>query len=294
MLRRALWAANLALFVLLGYLVADTVVSVFGTGGPGERGAAAALRPAAEPVSEPVGMTGSAVILNRNVFGVSVRFPRGPQPVAERRRVPPPAPPKARLKLLGTVVADSPLARAVILDEGSGRQDVYALGETVQGARVARIEPHAVHLLRGPVEEVLELDFPPAGPAPPGGAAERSGFGSQFGGAPSPSASAGRAAGRQSMAKRVNSIADILTSPDVQPYRVDGRIRGLLVSRVRDAQSRDLSGLQEGDVVSAVNGIILSSAEQARRAIEEAMDGSVLRLTLLRNGTERVVAYHLN
>ncbi|MFO8009157.1 MAG: type II secretion system protein N [Candidatus Brocadiia bacterium] len=296
MLRRALWAANLALLVLLTYLVADTVVSALGTRGGSDSEAAAALRPTEEGLSEPVGMGESAVILNRNIFGVSVRFPQGPQPARRPAPAPPPAPPRLRLKLLGTIVADTPLARAVILDEGSGTQDVYALGDTVQGARLDRIEQHAVHLVRGSQREMLELDFPPSagGPAPATSEPERSVSRRPRSGTTRRQPPPAHVVDRRRMAERVQSIAEVLTSPGVKPYRESGQIRGLLVPSVSSDRVRNLSGLRPGDVVSAVNGTVVVSAEQARRAIEEATKGSVLRLTLLRDGTERVVAYHLN
>ncbi len=168
-MRRALWMANIVLLVLLGYLVADTVAGGLGAGREGEKEKERVSRKAARTVAEPVGMVGSAAILNRNVFGVHVRSRRERQEETTSRATPAPAPapPSLRLKLLGTVVADASLARALILNEASGTQGIYALGETVQGARLERIEPHAVHLVRGSREEVLELKFR-GGKASPG------------------------------------------------------------------------------------------------------------------------------
>jgi type II secretory pathway component PulC len=75
-------------------------------------------------------------------------------------------PTKLKLSLMGTVSGNEPDARAIIADDLKKQQDIYHVGDTVQGALIKGIDRGRVILHVNGVDEVLSLaDREGGGPA---------------------------------------------------------------------------------------------------------------------------------
>src|SRR5689334_3574991 len=107
---------------------------------------------ATEPAAGPAPLADYAVIAERDVFN-----PGGAARDARRT-----------LRLWG-VALDGRDARAVIEDATTHRQELYRVGDDVDGARIVAIDWDRVTLARAGGEDVLELEAAP----PPTGAPER-------------------------------------------------------------------------------------------------------------------------
>jgi serine protease Do len=63
-----------------------------------------------------------------------------------------------------------------------------------------------------------------------------------------------------------------------QMYNIDDTVRGVLVTNVKEVSSAGDAGLQEGDVISSVNGVKVTTAEEFHRVVNGAKSGSYLRI----------------
>jgi type II secretory pathway component PulC len=91
------------------------------------------------------------------------------------------------LELKGTVVGKGDRSRAMIMDKGSKRQDVYSLDDYVAGARIVRIQEDRVVLDVGGREGILAMSeesspaSPPEASPPPAQTKSRIGRGARAG-----------------------------------------------------------------------------------------------------------------
>ncbi|BCO09787.1 hypothetical protein GF1_21630 [Desulfolithobacter dissulfuricans] len=94
------------------------------------------------------------LIVQRNIFQAVVNEPL---PQKEKDREEPLEATSLKLELLGTVSGNERDARAIIVDEKEKRQDIYHVGDAVQGAIIESIERGKVILRVGKRREVLLL-----------------------------------------------------------------------------------------------------------------------------------------
>jgi serine protease Do len=67
--------------------------------------------------------------------------------------------------------------------------------------------------------------------------------------------------------------------------------RGVIVSQVQPASAAQRAGIKQGDVITALNGAVVSDANSFRNHIASSLPGSTVTLTLQRNGqTQQVEA----
>lgn len=125
---------------------------------------------AAKPVVNKVASRQKAsdyrVIIDRNIFGAVLE-----EPVEEVKEVEPEPelePTKLKLALMGTVSGNQRDSRAIVLDEISRQQDIYAVGDTVQEALIVAIERRRIVLSVNGKDEVLNIKERIGGTAPLG------------------------------------------------------------------------------------------------------------------------------
>lgn len=185
------------------------------------------------------------VILERNL--VASRTPEPPQPqTLERSRLP--------VTLLGTFAANEPsLSRATLHDRESKETLVVGIGDEIEDqALVMRIERGRVVLRENGALRELTLDEA-----------------DQAASAPS----------RVSLTSPANveqAILDAMAGQArVLPKVEDGHLVGLHVSAIQQGSRFEEMGIEEGDVITQVNGISIGSPAQALQAAREmfAADG---------------------
>ncbi len=107
------------------------------------------------------------VIVSRNIFQAALEKKK-PEPV-EKKVVEEAQPTKLNLVLLGTVVGDDEDARAIVVDKTAKKQDIYRVGDAVQGAIIETIGRGKVTLdVNGRKESLLIKEREGGGPVAPG------------------------------------------------------------------------------------------------------------------------------
>jgi len=300
--RKVLWLANLALFVLLGYLLSGFILDLQ----EGQRHVSPPSpaqnhsRPPSEPEAPPpVSQKDIHDLLQGDLFGTAKAVP--PEPETRPKKVTPE--PKAavlaplQLKLLGTVAGDRDLARAVIEDSKNRQQDLYKTGDVVQDASIKSIERNRVVLMRNGVEEVLEVYL--AGRGPSGGAQKPLSPTQGAASAIRPLAIPREAVkvvspsefviDRNALLARIGGIEAIFKSTKLTPYVVEGKTEGMQLTGLQGISMARFVGLENGDVIQIVNGQKLTSPQKAFQVMQKAREQTTLNIQLRRgSGTKKL------
>jgi Type II secretion system protein C len=97
-----------------------------------------------------------SIIVKRNIFG-AVQELSEQQKAGQKAELDNLKETALKLVLLGTVSGSEKDARAIILDEKEKREDIFRVGDALQGATIARIERGKVRLNVGGRDEVLTI-----------------------------------------------------------------------------------------------------------------------------------------
>lgn len=289
-LNRLLWTVDLGLAVLLAWMV----WSLFGTRAPAAGATTRTTQPAARAV-EPTATKPPdfAVITQKNIFG------SGPAPAAAAVAAPPPAeaaPTQLQLRLLGTVAGGPAFARAIIEEIATKSQNLYKVDDTVQGAKIVEIQRNRVILMVGTRRETLELAVSslgsPAGPEPPG---------------PKPVAAAKPAPreavrvmsptefeiNKRTLLARIGGLETVMANAKLEPYVVDGVPKGLRLTGIEGISMATFVGIQNGDVITSVNGQDLTSMQKAYQVFQKARTQPQLDVQLLRGDQVKALQFKL-
>jgi hypothetical protein len=110
---------------------------------------------------------GFQIIVSRNIFEAALEKKSEPVKTKVEEEV---KPTKLNLVLLGTVVGDENDARAIVVDKTANKQDIYRIGDAVQGALIESIGRGRITLdVNGKKESLLIKEREGGGPAAPGG-----------------------------------------------------------------------------------------------------------------------------
>jgi general secretion pathway protein C len=282
MVRYLSWLANAALLTLGCFLVANTANAVFAallTPSPAERAPA----PGPEPA---VGRSWSdrQEILDRNLFNASLLAParqEGQEDLDEDLQVT-----QLPLELLGTVASPNPqLSWAAIEDKETRKHMVLRLHDDVKEgkARVMRIEPKRVVLSEnGELRELVLAENTGAPPLPKMSASTR----------PSrQSMAARRRPSRSRLAARplqpppgleetIRNPAQLFSQARILPKYEDGEMVGVQVSAIQAGSLFEQIGIKDGDVITELNGIKISSPEESATILRELSEAQELAVTI--------------
>ena len=258
-------ALNVFLLGASCYLVADVATKI----------GAEALEPSAlqqaatrEESSIEAATAAPSVILERNLFGAQLA---GDTQVVET--VPEDEPltaTKLPLRLLGTAAASAEArSRAAIEDEKKKKHLVVAVGDRLEGykrVRVRAIERTRVILDNAGRPEELALHDDDARPKPK----------------TRPKRSARQAKRKpRGQQNTVNDrlkamggedgegISRILSSARIVPHYQDGEMQGMKVDAIKADSVFEMVGLQNGDVITEVNGIVIDRLEATSAIFDE-------------------------
>jgi general secretion pathway protein C len=275
MARNLSWFANLALGALACLLLAQSINAVV----------AAVLNPA--PVGTEVPLTrGSAVpgaagdpqiILTRNLFNASILSPEAgalaaEDEVLEATQLP--------LTLLGTAAAELPeLSWAAIEDRDSPQTLVLRIGDSVRNvAQLRRIERKRIVLEeRGTLRELAlaEPDGVVAAASLPVNARSR-----PRGPRVTPRRNAVAADGPR-------SPAQLFSEARILPKYEAGEMVGVQVSAIKPGSLFEKMGIQDGDTITALNGIRIDSPEQSAKILVELTSATAFTVEVSNaNGTQ--------
>jgi general secretion pathway protein C len=239
-------------------------------------------------------------IAERNLFRIDTG---GPAPAAPAIDIEALKQTDLKLKLWGTVSGQGPEAYAVIEDSKTRRQNLYRVGDAVQSATVKMILREKVVLEVEDRDEILQMQEVPGGrgpaPRPMPGAGGDGGFdprempGGEGGDmaesqveapppvAPRPQTIRLRPAMLQAM---LGQVEDPLSDLTLQPHQTDGVSDGLALTGIQPRSVLRRLGLRDGDVITAIDGEPVQSAEQLGVIFERLNSGTGLSLELNRRG----------
>jgi general secretion pathway protein C len=190
------------------------------------------------------------------------------------------------LRLLGTMRGASPLYTfASVLESSTQRTRSLWLGGEWQGARVVAIDRTRVLLSRDGRLEAIEsrsaiaLDAPaaPAPLAPPSSIRQVSPGGYEI--------------SRQEVANTLANLNQVAMQARVVPAFQDGVAKGFKLFSIRPDSLFTRLGLRNGDILRRINGLSLTSMEQALEAFTRLRDAPRIELEVERDGQVQHLTY---
>ncbi len=202
-------------------------------------------------------------------------------------------PPLLSLKLRGTVVASPASSFAIIEDASSKSQDLYRIGEQVQGMTLTRIERTLVVLERDGSEVVLRMSADDtstavvSGPAVSRQAAPAAGS-SVVGGMTVDGDT--RVIEKQFVQAMLSRANEIMSQMRVIPHTSG---HGYGIYSIKRGSVVEQMGLRNKDIVRRVNGRDLNSMEDILQAYQSLKGDSDIVLEVTRGGKPVALKYQI-
>lgn len=218
-----------------------------------------------------------------------------------------PAAPETQLNLslVGVIGGKSPEDGLAVIADVNGRQDRYAVGQSVgqSGAVLEAVYSDRVLLRFNGRQEVLKRFRPTANTAAPGTPTLTTAMPAPPapmvsvatpGGIPTSDPSNGfvgttAMGGAQFELVRQEALRNptaLLSQVQVVPVLDGGQLRGVRLNFAGDPALLVAAGLQSDDVVVAVNGVRIDSIERGMQVVETLKTAASVGVTVLRNGVE--------
>jgi general secretion pathway protein C len=250
-----------------------------------------------------------AMIVERNIFGATEKAEAPPvveqvEPIETLQET------SLQLSLLGTIAGDVNSARAIILDLRKRSQDIYRVGDSVQGAEIRKILRGKVVLRHGEKDEILIMVEGDDKPHPTKGDRRSRRVGRTKGrrGA-TPEAEAAVSEPQQKVAAEIeeetipisqdvlqssmSNLNELMTQVRVRPYFRRGKPEGLIVSQIQADSVFEKLGLMNGDIIASVNGKQMSSPEEAFTLYNSLKSGSQVSIEITRRGQKKMLTYEI-
>lgn len=298
MSRFPIWIVNGALFVLCCFLTSSLV-----TGWVGEWIAGPPATPALAPAAVPVSgrdWSQREGILTRNLFQVSTLLPQGlsttePGDEAEdleATRLP--------LKLLGTVASTDPEASWAAVEDTTRRERlvVRVQDSLLDQATVVRIERRRIVLDNDGKREELALDEEGSAMSQPLRTAGRA--------RPAPAVAdvadlrerVQRLADNRFQVQRndvqeaMRNPAELFSQARILPKYEEGQMVGVQLNSIQPGSLFENIGIQDGDVITEVNGIVITSPQDSAALLRELTQSEQFDVEVLgADGAPRTLSY---
>jgi general secretion pathway protein C len=293
MSRYVIWIVNGALFVLCCFLTAGLLNGWLAEwlAGP------VAVAPSARSLEEPPPRDWAArqVILERNLFQASTLLPEEPvEPTPEEleeqleaTRLP--------LKLLGTVAASDPNeAWAAVEDTQQRRRLVVRTRDRLlDKATVLRIERRRLVLENDGRREELVLDEAqvaglPGGPPRPTAASPVGDLRERVQRLSDNSFQVQRNDVQQAM----RNPSELFTQARILPKYENGEMAGVQLNAIQPGSLFEQIGVRNGDVITQVNGIEVTSPQDSNRLLQELTQATEFQVEVVgEDGEPRTLSY---
>lgn len=310
LLKKYLWALDLAVVALCSTFLGSAASSAI-------ESKVVALIPPAQPAqvkprkTESVAPTSKAPegILKRNIF-CSTCPPILDQPKVDAGTGPEPAPEpeKTTLPIAILAIMYAPPAKgspvqskwsiAILRDTEFKFSGPYALGDHIHGAKVIAIEESRIYFDNAGKTEYLDLIDKPAPPKPVA-AAEAS----AAGGTDPLSIEMDRGIKklnenkyeiqRSTLESVLGNMSLLSRSARIVPEMRDGKAAGFRLYSVKSDGPFAKIGMQNGDIISSINGMEITSPEKALEVYSKLKSASHLSLGMERNGQKVTKDYSI-
>jgi general secretion pathway protein C len=203
------------------------------------------------------------------------------------------------LKFTGVIFGGKAEHSIVVLENASDRKaDTFLLGEGVPGdAVISDIQRDKVFFLRSGCPEFLELIQPELPKRRVAGERKRlnkptTGTEGEVSFREDGFERTGTAvaATRQWVEKAITvDFAKTLQDAKASPNQVNGEIKGFVLTRIRPDSVYEKMGMQDGDVIEAINGIELNDAARAIQTLNAMRNENNLEIKVKRGGSSSVM-----
>lgn len=183
--------------------------------------------------------------------------------------------PQLNLKLLGTILGNTPIA--YIKDLVSDRQRVCEIGDIISGAKIVDIQLGKVILERDGEREILVL-------ADTGESASTDIL------------SAEKVINKKEILKEIgNDISKAMSLAKVVPNFdfVGGKFSGLKVEGIKKGSLVEFAGLRNGDIIKVVNGQELSTQQKSIQVFRKVRNQPQINIGLLRKNRLIKLRYNI-
>ena len=185
------------------------------------------------------------------------------------------------LKLWGTISGDTESARAIIEVGRTRKQSLYKEGQDIEGARIRAILRKRVVLTRNGRDEVLEMGEDSS--VMPVRQARRE---------PEPNGDRIRIK-RDVINSSLKDINDLMRQIRIRPNFENGLPAGLRVDRIRKDSIFNDMGIENGDVITGVNGSPIRSVDDALSFYDHLKSASDVSVQVKRDGLEETLNYNI-
>lgn len=186
------------------------------------------------------------------------------------------------LILRGIMVNQQSNQRIALIGVPGNVEEVYIIGDEVEGARIVRIEPGRVVLNHNGKDEALYLSIPKitvetSNP-------KRIGMNSSNRNGIRKINDTQRIVSQQSLRQQLNNLPSLLRQAKAVPHSENGDNLGFKVVEIQTGSLFEDLGLQKDDIIQTVNGTSVRSAEDALNAYRRLRTSKTFQLSLLRSG----------
>lgn len=299
-LRRILSLANIVLLAILAYIIVSSIHAILAE----DIGQKHAMNLNSEAVEantnineNPLPLRDHKIILERNIFGSNII--NSAQEKSQKEKIEAQSPvPDARkqleLRLLGTVAGDEEIACAIVEDARTKVQDLYRTGDLIQGVRIAKIERNRIILLNEGVREILDLHV-----------ARQDSIASEKSLKPEATVETSVAdavkvispteheINKSAFLAKIGGIEAILKTVKLSPYIVNGESKGLRITGLEGLSMAKYVGLQNGDVIQAINGQNITDERKAFQVLRKARALSAADIQLARGKEETILSFRI-
>jgi general secretion pathway protein C len=182
--------------------------------------------------------------------------------------------------LKGTVAGDSSFGFIVIEEKGKNKQRLYRLGDMIGSARLIKITRNAAVIRSGGRETTLKIKETPEGSLL-----------SRQQGSQASIPSSGMALSRGEVNEKLLDLKTIMTQALVRPYFEAGAQEGFIISDIKPDSLYQKLGLQNGDIISDVNGKRMQTADDILQMVNIMQSGGSIALSLKRKGRVETINY---
>jgi general secretion pathway protein C len=259
----------------------------------------------AGPLAQKRPLADYEVINKRNIFNAnppsetpeSPRAPEPPPPPLDVPAVPLP------LKLVGVIAGTGAKAQRFAIIESTANppmQAVYQVGDIVEHVVIVDIRPDCIVLNRGGGRQELCFQQDTSATPQQQSAALAPGAGPRAAVPPRPGdpgivrVDTGTwRVGRERLLENFANVGSLSSQATVTPYFLQGQQQGFRLSQIKAGGILQQMGLQEGDVLQAMNGLNMYSPQEALQAYQQLQTESTVRLNILRNNSPTTLTYEL-
>jgi general secretion pathway protein C len=183
--------------------------------------------------------------------------------------------------LKGTIAGDTSFGFAVMEERGKNKQILCRLGDMVGSARLIKISRNVVVLRSSDRDITLRIKETPEGQLLSNSSAAQA----------DRAATIGVSVNRREVTEKLGDLKSILSQAVVKPFYVSGAQEGFIISDIKPESLYQKLGLQNGDVISDVNGKRLQSADDILQMVNLMQSGGSISVNLKRNGKAETISY---